>query len=204
MKLILFFCFFSALNYFSVTAQKLVKGYYITTTKDTVFCSMPKYKGFKEETNTYRQIEVVSTSENQTLYPKQIRGYGKDGAVYRSFVFFGKNVFVKLLVPGKIELYYYSDEAENGHYIFKRDEEEDFNVMDYTFHVSKIQGPNPTMSERSTSSGLYIRPKDRTFFLFFSEYFKDYEPVVRKIKTEFYTKDDMIDIFSDYNASFVR
>jgi hypothetical protein len=190
------------LNVFFVDAQKTVDGYYVTRTNDTVFCSMLKFKGFREETNTYREIQIINGSGgSRSIYPKDIVAYRKDDVIYRSFNLVGKNVFVKSLVQGSASLYYYSDEEENGYYIFKRNDETDFSLMDYTFHFAKILGPNPGMNQSSTGSGLTIRHKDKTFILFFKEYFRDCESIAFKIISEFYTKDDMIDIFKDYNKS---
>jgi hypothetical protein len=45
-----------------------------------------------------------------------------------------------------------------------------------------------------------MKKKDTRFMDFFTEYLKDCQPVVRKIKMEFYTLDDIQAVFEDYNV----
>jgi hypothetical protein len=84
------FFFVTCLSLFSpycINAQKMVAGCYVTVNKDAVVCSMLKFKGFKEETNTYREIQVHSGGQSQTIYPKDLYAYTKEGVFYKSTIF---------------------------------------------------------------------------------------------------------------------
>lgn len=189
---------FMLLSFTVTKGQTFVKGFIVTYNNDTVTCSILKLKNKKqEEVTSYKEFRIKdSVAVERTLYPKDVIAYSKDGTFYKSADFYGEHIFMKLLVRGKATLYYYSTGPGGEKYIFKKDTEKELNVMDFETRFDKVVG-GPTQSSRSAAALVMDRP--RPFISYFTHYFNDCLNVKAKIGNEFYTKDDMVDIFKDYN-----
>jgi len=197
---ILFTCLI-LLNAVCVNSQILTKGFIIMPNKDTVYCSIVKLKNKKEdEKSNYKQIEIVdSLGAKRQLSPKDILGYRKGDVIYKSANFYGDDIFMKLLVEGSAMLYYYSSGPDDERYIFKRKLEKDYGVMNSDTSFDTLVGFNGG-AQGSRTAAIIIVHREKAFISYFSEYFKDCSSVVNKIKSGFYTREDMTEIFKEYNA----
>lgn len=183
-------------------SQSLNNGRIITQSKDTIPCSIVKLKNKKnDEISNYKEIEIVdSLGIRKKLYPKDIYAYIKNNTQFKSVSIEGAEIFMKLVANGKVTLYHYPGGIAGGQkYIFKKSEEKDFNVMDYEAQFKKLSGFNSGLSGNRSGSRLLVMDQSKPFISYFTEYFKDCPIVARKIKMEFYTRDDMVDIFKEYN-----
>jgi hypothetical protein len=184
-----------------VSAQDFVKGSIITSNNDTVLCSIVKLKKREEVISRYKELQIIdSLGIIKKLYPKDIYAYIKDGVTYKSIKIEGIDVFMEMITDGRVVLYFYGGgDAGKAKYIFKRSDENYFNVLDITTRSFKLIGVDE--NTRGRRSEIRSIDKDMAFSIFFSDYFKDCLMLSRKIKLEFYTSADMIDMFEEYNQT---
>jgi hypothetical protein len=158
-------------------------------------------KRSEEENSRYQLLQIKdSTGVTRKLYPHDVYGYVKDGAVYESGKLYGNEIFMKLLVNGKAILYYYTDGYDEK-YLFKRKNERDFVIMDNTLKFDRVYMTTSTSSRGGESASTPIVDRTSAFISYMTQYFSDCLGIVAKVKSEFYTKDDMVVIFEDYNKN---
>ncbi len=181
-------------------AQSFVKGILFTNDKDSVSCNIVKLKKREESYIKFIELQIIdSLGSVKKIYPKDIQGYIKEDSFYKSVSYEGVDIFMQLIVPGKVPLYYHKGEAGDEKYIFKRSSEKDFNFMDYDGQFNKMNKYYYASFSASRRSLVPIIAKNPSFINFFTKYFEDCPALARKIKIEFYTRSDMADIFKDYN-----
>jgi hypothetical protein len=191
-----------------LNAQDFERGKIITLTKDSIECKIvnPKKRSEKAKLG-YTELQIIDSTNNlKTFYPKEIYGFIKGTATYKSLVSKDVNIFMHLVVEGQLALYYsgygMGDEAK---YIFKRRSEKEFNVINASGSVTKIagfnSGVNSELSYHPYNSTIPIIEKQKAFIEYFTQYFKDCPFLARKIKNEFYSRSDIVEIFNDYNKN---
>jgi hypothetical protein len=186
----------------SLFCQQVVPGQIIVSKSDTIFCKIVKLEKSKADASlNYKEVSVLDSANGiLTYFPGEIEGYIKEGIVYKSLAIDDNKIFIRQVVGGTASLYFHSG-SKSSEYIFKRKNEEYYNVLNVPDQtIRKMHGNygNVTGSQGRLSD-IYIIEKDKAFMNYFVEYFKDCLVLVNKIKSEFYTSSDMKDIFSDYN-----
>ena len=199
-------------NGLRLSAQTIVDGVMILRQGGQVPCKMIRAsKRKEEEVQVYSQVQVIDSAGTRTYLPAELLGYVKDGVAYKAFNDNGQALFARCLVEGRSTLFYHpggygAGETRHGkRYFFKKEGESGFMSINAMAPSPKWIGvpENPPPGGNPNSNRLPTMPikaKDTRFIDFFSDYLKDCQGVVRKIKMEFYTISDMKSIFEDFNA----
>jgi hypothetical protein len=104
-------------------------------------------------------------------------------------------MFAELKDKGKATLYFYAgDRSGNSKFIFKR-QNESFFVFDMATQLPKSVG----LDINAPGMPVLLESEGAAFINFFEQYFKDCPIVVRKIKQEFYTSAEIVEMFKEYN-----
>lgn len=158
--------------------------------------------------NQYRKIEIIdSLGKRKILFPSHIHGYWLNGTFYRSFkiIHKGKKVdfFAEELVIGKALLYLYNGEQldHESIYIFKKQSETDF-IFVHEFiskksHYGQTEHLKPQVGS-FVNSGISFYD-EKPYLEYLQYYLSDCKEVLLKFKYNWYTYNDIVGMFRDYN-----
>jgi hypothetical protein len=196
-----------------VSAQTVTDGVIILRQGNKIACKMIKLgKRREEEAAGYAHVQVIDSTGTRTYLPADLLGYIKDGVTYKAFNDNGYTLFARCLAEGRSTLFYHpggygeGEEHNSKRYFFKKEGESGFlsinSVTAFPKWIGVPEGPASQMDGRQNGwvPSMPIKHKDTRFIDFFSDYFKECQGVVRKIKTEFYTIDDLQAVFEDFNS----
>jgi hypothetical protein len=189
--------------------QTTVGGKLVKLNGDTMSCTLHQSSKKKEaRTAIYHELQIVDSIGNvRTLYPDQILGFVVNTTAYKSLNSKEFKIFMRLVVDGHLQLFHYSGAVMPGgdKYIFKKAGENEFTLMNASMELTKLTGFNNGLSgSRASGADIPLIEREKRFLNFFGEYLKDCPVVVKKIRTGFYTSQDVEAIFRDYNTSCAR
>jgi hypothetical protein len=189
----------------ALSAQDAVDGHIITLSKDTVACKILNAKKRKDQQRlNYTNLQIVDSLGNvKQIAPKEIEGYIKEGEFYKSLYTKDFSCFMLLITDGNVSLYFYPgyDMPAGEKYIFKKRNEQEYNIMNASLEVTRPSGFSvAAMTNASRLATIPLIDREKPFLNYFTEYFKDCPLLVRKMRSQWYTSSDIVQIFKDYNT----
>lgn len=189
----------------ALSAQDAVDGQIITLSRDTIACKILNTKKRKDQQRlNYTNLQILDSLGNvKQIAPKEIEGYIKDGEFYKSLYAKDFSFFMLLITDGKVSLYFYPgyEMPAGDKYIFKKRNEQEFNIMNASLEVTKQSGfSTAAMTYSSRQATIPLIDREKPFLNYFTEYFKDCPLLVRKMRSQWYSSSDVVQIFKDYNT----
>lgn len=198
--LILFSCSF-------VHAQQFVEGYIVLNSGDTVGADIFKYKKKKDEiSKACAEILILENGVEKKFVPADVRGYGKGGSIYVSINHRIEKTnerletFARVITHGRVTLLHVPFSKYGEKYFFRKDNERAWQMLDAILNVKVESRSTATYGNANTQGGgVRITDYEQAFQEYFIHYFTDCPVIARKLKTQFYTSSDIIDMFIEYN-----
>ena len=196
---------FSTLDYY--------KGFYITQGFDTIISMISK---FEDPNNNCVVFIVKNDSSNYKIFtPRQVRGYSFNNQFYLSYFPAKKDeqeiyMFILQEISGKINLYTKPNLPyhEGEYYLVNKNGSEDFYyVCPYdicmNYNARSYNRVLVSSGKLNETSYAYVSTKpdlDNSFKDIMPQLVYDCEGLVNKIRSEFYTKNDIKNIINQYNS----
>jgi len=189
------------LLFFTLTSkgQLTVEGFIVDNKKDTIKATIWKNKKKRLDTKrNYSRITIIdSAKKEKVLSPDQITGYFKDNTYYRSIRPKDRSsYFVKNIVYGNIELYYFKTLEK---YLFKKKSEKEFYIIDTELNEAPIFIESVGSNQMNPKFINPIQASEKEFREFFIPYFSDCPLVSNKIRSLLYKYNDIELMFKHYN-----
>ncbi len=178
--------------------------------KQICFLLLNKNKQVRQ-ISQYKKIEIIdSVGKFMVLFPNQIAGYWLNGIFYKTFEIMddGKknNFFAEELTTGKVSLYLYNgDQLKNKSiYIFKKYSEDEFKFVEEGVSKKTVHGETsgaiPQAKGKPSGLGPISFDDEQLYLNCFKSYLSDCNEVKLKFSSNWYTRNDVITMFRDYNA----